>query len=493
MLISQYDNLNIKVDTEQEKLDGISDFFTAMVPNCYHMPLYRSGVWDGKVRLFDKAKQALPYGLLSDLLKYYKKLYPDEPVNIDNSVKTMYKGNDVLPDYNLSRFPYYYQKDCIEACLKYSKGIIRSATASGKSLIIAYIIKTLMENNLVKHSLIVVPTVALVAQFTKDMVDYGIDRNTIGNVYEGHSDFDHEIVISTWQSLMKNHRFLPNYNCVIFDEVHLVKSTELTKIAKKATHATYRLGFTGTLPHDRLDLLNIKSYLGPVLREYGSGQLSEEGFISKANINVIKYNHGEDYNGEYNEIKELAFQNKARLKLLSDIANGVESNILILVGLVEKEGQLLLDYIKDKTSKTVIFLSGKDKVDVREFWRNECEVKKDIILIATYGIFSTGLNIPSLKYVVLGSPFKSEIRVLQSIGRALRLHADKVDGAIIYDIIDECKYLDKHGNKRLKYYKNENFKVTEFDFSASSLLLDGCYILPLMTSSNTDSKPMSII
>lgn len=480
MIISQYDVLNIKIDAEFEILKSIDEYFTVSVPNAHFMPAVRAGIWNGKVKLFNLQQQSLPYGLLGDLLKYFKKLYSDEHISIDSNVKNLYKGTEVIPKYNLSKIPYYYQADCIEACLKFSKGIIRSATSSGKSLIITYIIKTLMENNLTKHSLIVVPTVALVEQFYGDMVEYDIDESKLGKVYEGHDDYDKEIVISTWQSLMTNHRFLPNYNCVIFDEVHLVKSTELTKIAKKATHAIYRLGFTGTLPHDRLDLLNIKSYLGPVLREYSSGQLSEEGFISKANINVIHFNHGEDFVGEYNEIKEQTFQNKARLKLLSEITSNVDSNILILVGLVEKEGQVLLDYIKDKTSKTVIFLSGKDKVEVREYWRKECEVRKDIILIATYQIFSTGINIPSLKFVILGSPFKSEIRVLQSIGRALRLHVDKAHGAVIYDIIDDCKYLDKHGLKRLKYYKNEGFKITEFNLHASDLLLNGCYQLPIL-------------
>lgn len=479
MIITQHNILNIKIDdVEFEILKSIDEYFTASVPNAHFMPQVRAGIWNGKVNLFNLQQQSLPYGLLGDLLKYVKKMYPNEYIGINSNVKGLYRGVEVIPNYNLTRFPYYYQKDCVEAALKYSKGIIRSATSSGKSLIISYIIKTLMENKLTKHSLIVVPTVALVSQFTSDMIEYGIDKELIGNVYEGHDDFDKDIVISTWQSLMKNHKFLPNYTCVIWDEVHLIKSTELTKIAKKATHATYRLGFTGTLPSDRLDMLNIKSYLGPVIREYGSGQLSEEGYISKANINVVHYNHGEDFPGEYNEIKEMAFQNKSRLKLLSEIAISVDSNILILVGLVEKEGQVLLDYIKNKTKKTTVFLSGKDKVEDREYWRKECGTRKDIILIATYGIFSTGINIPSLKYVILGSPFKSEIRVLQSIGRALRLHADKENGAIIYDIIDDCKYLDKHGLKRLKYYKNEGFKVNEYTIGATDLLLNGTYKLP---------------
>jgi superfamily II DNA or RNA helicase len=478
MIISQYDHLNLKIDADDDKLESINDFFTAYVPNHYHMPMFRSGIWDGKVRLFNLSGSTLPYGLLSDLIKHYKKIYPDDIIKITNDIKNIYKGKEITPIYNLNKKPYYYQKDCIETALKYSKGLIRSATASGKSLIISYIIKTLMENDLTKHSLIVVPTVSLVEQFYGDMIDYGLDKNIIGRVYDKYKEFDNTITISTWQSLMRNHRFLPGYDCIIIDEAHQIKSTEITKIAKKATHATYRLGFTGTLPSDKLDLFNIKAYIGPILREYGPGQLSSEGYISKCNINAINFSYSDDFGNDYNEIKQLAFQHKARLRLIFDIANKVDSNILILVGLVEKEGNVLFEYIKSKTNKTVIFLNGKTKIEDREYWRKICEDKKDIILIATYGIFAQGLNIPSLKYVVLGSPFKSEIRVLQSIGRALRLHADKIDGAIIYDIIDNCKYLDVHGKKRLKYYTNEKFIVKEFKISTTDLLMDGEYHLP---------------
>lgn len=280
------------------------------------------------------------------------------------------------------------------------------------------------------------------------------------------------ITISTWQSQSHKHRFLPNYDCLIIDEVHLARALEVNTIAKKCIHARYRLGFTGTLPNEKLDLLNIKAYIGPILKEYGSGQLSEEGYISKCNINILNFNYTDDFSGEYNEIKQQAFQNKARLKLITDISNDVDSNILILVGLVEKEGNVLLEYLKDKTEKTVIFLNGKSKAEEREYWRVKCEEDKNIILIATYGIASTGMNIPSLKYVLFASPFKSEIRVLQSIGRALRLHSDKVNGSIIYDIIDNVKYLDIHGKKRIKYYKTERFNVNEYNISTTDLLLN---------------------
>jgi superfamily II DNA or RNA helicase len=107
----------------------------------------------------------------------------------------------------------------------------------------------------------------------------------------------------------------------------------------------------------------------------------------------------------------------------------------------------------------------------REFWRAECEKRKNIILIATYGLLQSGTNIKSLKYILLASPFKSKIRVLQSIGRSLRKHSDKTDGAIIYDIIDNCKILDDHGRKRLKYYELEDFDIKHKIYNEGNALV----------------------
>ena len=94
--------------------------------------------------------------------------------------------------------------------------------------------------------------------------------------------------------------------------------------------------------------------------------------------------------------------------------------------------------------------------------------QKNIALIATYGIFQQGINIPNLKYAMLASPNKSKIRTLQSVGRTLRVHDDK-DEAIIFDIIDEVKFLSKHGDKRINFYENEGFSIENINFYDTSL------------------------
>jgi len=256
-------------------------------------------------------------------------------------------------------------------------------------------------------------------------------------------------------------------NDIVVSNCHSAKAHEIKKILNLCTNADYRLGFTGTMPLPPLDIWNVKSYLGPIIREYGAGQLGKEGYISKANIIIVDIKYQNDYKGTYNEVKDEIFKNPFRLKVLKEIIRSTKGNILLLVGKVEKEGTLLKEYLEtqvdfhDTLKKDIVFLHGSTKVQEREYWRKECEKRKNIVLIATYGIFQQGINIPSLKYIVLASPYKSKIRVLQSIGRGLRNHKSKKDGAYIYDIFDDCKYLYDHGVKRERHYNSEGFELTD--------------------------------
>jgi superfamily II DNA or RNA helicase len=462
--VCKHDPLNIQINTDNiQYLRDVRDYFSDYVEGFMHMPAFKNSGWDGKVSMMNVSKRTLPYGLLIDFIRFHKKEHPELELKIEEDALSFFRGPDYHTTYNLKYVPHYYQDDCIKAGLHYRRGIIRSATASGKSLIISYIIKTLFENKVCKKALIIVPTISLVEQFYSDMIEYGYFKDKmLGRVYEKYKEFDKRVVISTWQTLSKNHMFLPEFDIVICDETHGAKAYEVKKILEKTTLASYRLGFTGTLPDPKVDNWNVKSYLGPVIREYGAGQLGEEGFISKANIIVIDIKYQNEYKGTYDEVKEQIFKNPFRLNVMREITNYVKGNVLFLVGMVEREGAMLKEYLeKNSEEKEIVFLHGASKVEEREYWRKECEVRNNVVLIATYGIFQQGINIPSLKYIVLASPYKSKIRVLQSIGRGLRTHENKKDGAYIFDIFDDCKYLYDHGIKRERHYHKEGFDVRD--------------------------------
>jgi len=478
--INLQDAMNLSIDTESmDCLNSIKEFFTSYVDGFQFMPQYKCGNWNGKVCMI-KGINNLPYGLLFDLVKEYKKNLKNKfKINISDEVKQVFKGPDIKPIYDLSLEPYFFQDDCIKASLKYTKGIIRSATASGKSLIISYIIKTLLENNDktgVYQSIIIVPSKSLVEQFKNDMVEYGIPENIIGKVYTGFKEWDKEIVISTWQSLNNNVDKISNYGCIIVDECHSAKAHVLKELLSHSYNSNYRIGFTGTLHQSELDNWNTKSYLGPILREYSSGFLAEEGYIAKCNVHLVNINYGDQYNkgwsADYNEAKENIFNNEYRLNFIYNLVNILDHNVLLLVGLVEKEGKVLESYLNKLSmlvegQKTVKFLSGKDNVKERELWRKKCMKNKNIALIATYGIFQQGINIPNLKYIIFASPYKSKIRVLQSIGRSLRKHTNKEEGSQIFDIVDDTKFFKSHGESRLRFYDSEGFNVIELNLNSN--------------------------
>ena len=466
--IELHDPLHVRLDTENwAYLNEVKEHFRHYVDGYKFMDKFRSGQWDGKVGLMDTMKRTIPYGLLLELIKYHKKEWGDIPYNLSPQVKQLFVG--IRPEYrkDLCFSPYDYQDDCITACLKTSKGIIRSATASGKSLMISYVVKALQEQNLTKNGIIIVPSIGLVTQFYGDMQEYGMDMSVVGRVGDNWKEWDNPLVISTWQSLNNVRHHMERMDTVIVDEVHGAKAQVLGELLQTAPNARFRYGFTGTMPSQLLDCLQVQSYIGPVLREYGAARLAKMGYVAEAFIKMIHVDYKVAPKGTYNEIKDEVFHNPYRQGIIKDIIKNSDGNVLILVGKVSDEGEALKTILREDVTlreHEIEFLSGKDSATEREKWRKYMDEKdKRIVLIATYGIFQQGINIKSLRHLILASPFKSKVRVLQSIGRTLRLHADKDNGAIVWDICDNAKHLDKHSDIRLKHYNIEEFDVTEYN------------------------------
>ena len=459
-----YDQLNVQINpTHIEHLRAIDNHLAHYVKGYRFMKNYKLGRWNGKIHLLDKTNRTIPYGLFTHVMKYCKKEFPDEEIKVDPQVKSLFSGIEVQDDeLNTLKFtPYYYQEDAIRKLLKYSKGIATMATSSGKSLVISYIMKILLDRGEIEQGLVIVPTINLVNQFYNDMVDYGIDYE-VGRINKDRKEFECPITISTWQSLKDRKSILGNYECVITDECHQNSAKEISNILS-CCPAIYRMGCTGTMPSTSLDNLQVSSYIGPVIIEYGSQKLAEEGYISTCKVNTIKVKHPVTYTGDYWEIKDQVFKNDSRIDLIKRIIENANDSMLLLVNKVEDEGEYLKDKLEqyeEMQDKEIVFISGKMKANDREYWRQRMNERGNVILIATYQVFSVGVNIPSLKYVLFASPLKSKIKVLQSIGRSLRKHTSK-EGALIYDLVDQTRYLKSHGDSRIRHYNSESFEITE--------------------------------
>ena len=326
----------------------------------------------------------------------------------------------------------------------------------------------MIDNNI----LIIVPTTSLVEQLYKDFKDYGFDvENNISRKYHGYDiDLDKRITISTWQSLYKMpKKFFEDYGAVIGDEAHLFKAVSLTKIMTKLTDCKYRIGLTGTLDDSKTHKLVLQGLFGTVNRVVSTKQLIDKKQLAQLKVMCLNLKYPEVeakkvYGVKYFEELEFLTQNTARNKYIRNLALALKGNTLLLFQLVEKHGEILFNLIKEKADpkRKVFFVYGGTETDDREKIRAITEKSDNAIIVASFGTFSTGINIRNLHNIVFSSPTKSPIRVLQSIGRGLRV-GDKKDSATVYDISDDLTYKDKknftltHFQERVGIYNREGF------------------------------------
>jgi hypothetical protein len=166
----------------------------------------------------------------------------------------------------------------------------------------------------------------------------------------------------------------------------------------------------------------------------------------------------------YHDEVDWIVSNPSRNKFLRNLTLSLDGNTLLLFQFVDKHGKLLYDMIRSKApDRKVFFIHGGVDADEREAVRRIVEKESDAVIVASYGTFSTGVNIRNLHNVVFTSPTKSRIRTLQSIGRGLRLSETK-DSVTVYDIGDDLRHGDRtnytlqHLTERMEIYNSEDFE-----------------------------------
>ena len=264
-------------------------------------------------------------------------------------------------------------------------------------------------------------------------------------------------------------QFFKDYGAVLGDEAHLFKAVSLTKIMTKLVDCKYRIGLTGTLDDSRTHKLVLQGLFGMVSKVVSTKELIDRKQLSNLKIVCLnlKYPESESksvYGVKYFEELEYLVQNKARNKYIRNLALALNGNTLCLFQLVEKHGDQLHQFIKEKADpkRKVFFVYGGTETDDREKIRAITEKSDNAIIVASFGTFSTGINIRNLHNIVFSSPSKSPIRVLQSIGRGLRV-GDKKQSATVYDISDDLTYKGKknftltHFQERIELYNREGF------------------------------------
>ena len=473
LVIQKSNEVFLKIEAEPHVYYELRDHFTFEVEGAKFMPQYRNKHWNGEIHLFDLRKKQIYVGLLDRIIAFCKRRdyeykfvdnqYYGTPFEINEGIS--YAG---VKDYMRSiccHPPRKYQIQGVYDALRHNRKLLISPTASGKSLMIYSLVRYYIDKG--EKILLIVPTTSLVEQMYKDFQDYGWDAESFCHrIYSGKEKTnEYPVTITTWQSVYKLERsFFEDYNVIIGDEAHLFKSKSLVSIMTKLHHAKYRFGFTGTLDGTQTHKWVLEGLFGPAYKVTRTDELMKQGHLSQLDIQCLVLKHPPQNFDTYQDEIQYLIEHEQRTKFITNLTLDLKGNTLVLFSRVEAHGAVLFEKIntnKDSDRK-VFFIHGGVDAEERELVREITETENNAIIVASYGTFSTGINIRNLHNVVFASPSKSRIRNLQSIGRVLRKSTNKVK-AILYDIADDCthnsrrNYTLNHFIERIKIYNEENF------------------------------------
>ena len=481
IIINKVNEVYVKITADKHILKESSEWFTFFVPGYQFVPAYRNKIWDGRIRLLNLQNNQLYLGLLPYLEQFCQER--DYTFEYQNNLDV----EDEYSEYHAKKFiteldvhargePITVEKHQITAyvhAMQKRRALLISPTASGKSLIIYLLFRQLWQYQNLK-GLIIVPTTSLVEQLFSDFGDYnnGSMEEHIHRIYQGkEKDTNKPLTISTWQSLFKMPpEYFEQFDYVIGDEAHNFKAQSLTTILTNCTKAKYRIGLTGTLDGTKTHKLVLEGLFGPVRKVITTNELITQQLVSQFEIKCLVLKHSDEIAKElksktYAEEIQYLILNESRNKFIKNLAVSLGTNTLVLYQMVDKHGKILYDMIRNTErigDRKVFFVHGGVDASDREEIRRIMEIEKDAIVVASFGTFSTGINIRNLHNIIFAMPTKSSIRTLQSIGRGLRQSEGK-EIATLYDIADDLRvgkhmnYTLKHFVERTKIYNEEQF------------------------------------
>jgi superfamily II DNA or RNA helicase len=473
IVISKSNEVFLKISTEPHIEYELRDHFKFEVPNAKFMPQYRGRNWNGEIHLYDMRSKQIYVGLLDKIVSFCKQYgytYKFEenkfyglPFEVNEEIS--YEG---VKDYMKSictHPPREYQIEGVYDALRHNRKLLISPTASGKSLMIYSLVRYYVDKG--QKILLIVPTTSLVEQMHKDFQDYGWDADSYCHrIYSGREKTNSApVTITTWQSVYKLDRsFFEDYDTIIGDEAHLFKSKSLIQIMTKLHHTKYRFGFTGTLDGTQTHKWVLEGLFGPSYKVTKTAELMEQGHLSQLDIQCLVLKHPPQKFETYEDEIQYLISHEQRNKFITNLSLDLKGNTLVLFSRVESHGEPLFNKINSSVddNRKVFFVHGGVDAEERELVREITERENNAIIVASYGTFSTGINIKNLHNVIFASPSKSRIRNLQSIGRVLRKGKNKTK-AVLYDISDDCtlnsrkNYTLNHLIERIKIYNEENF------------------------------------
>lgn len=459
---------------ESDYLPNIREHFSAKVPK-FGAARANPFIPDRKYVITPTGQFDL--GLYVEILSFIRK--QDIPFEFEatpefkDAVTQPYNVKEIV-NLNEDKFPLRdYQLDIVKICLKKGFGVVELATAGGKTLTMANLIENIVRSTLSPiKTLIIVPDIGLVNQTYSDFIEYGMVSERISK-WSGNNELNNEadIIVANMgilQSELSDLSWLPHVSLLIVDEVHkLRRDNKVNKIIKKI-RTPHKFGFTGTMPTDMLDQWNIIGKIGPMLYKRMAHQLRADNYVAQSRVLILEitytskpeYNYS-DASDTANYVAEMEFiiQNVFRNTAIAKLSQNFKNNALIMVDRIE-HGETLHQFLSQSLlGKQIFFIRGDVDVEERKRVQDLMEISTNVVCIAISKIFSTGINIKNLHYIVFAAGGKAKIKIVQSIGRGLRLHESK-DILTVVDIADNLQYGIKHLKERKHLYETEKIQFT---------------------------------
>lgn len=499
LIIQKKNEVFCAIDCEPSIKRELYEFFAFRVPGYQFIPAYRNKLWDGFIRLYNLQNGTLYNGLLAFLGEFCN----SRQYTIEHESNDYFGRADVTDSITPEELHQFaqsldlrgaggkkiqanpHQLEAAWHALRNYRALLVSPTASGKSLIIYLIISWYLQKvNNDKKVLIVVPTTSLVEQMVSDFGDYSVAFDYFDadidchKIYSGkEKETDAAVVVTTWQSVYKQPKqWFMKFGMVIGDEAHTFKAKSLTTIMESLVNAKYRVGTTGTLDGTQTHELVLQGLFGPTKRVITTKELQEKGILSDLSISMLVMKYSDENckivsKMQYKDEIDFIVTHEKRRNFVANLALAQDGNTLVLYNLVQKHGIPIYEKIKQKieskkrSNRKIFFVSGATDVEQREQIRAITEKENDAIIVASLGTFSTGINIRNLHNIIFASPSKSQIKVLQSIGRGLR-KSDDGRTTKLFDIVDDLHWKSKknytlqHGAERMRIYNKEQFEYS---------------------------------
>ncbi len=440
----------------------------------------RFSKYDGTVRMYDKLSGRLPVGLLPHLLKNFKRY----EFTLDPRLKNIrdVTREEIIAWCDSVELPFIlkdYQYEAVYHAIKYRRSVMLADTGAGKSVIMYLIVKFLLEMGVEGRFLILAPSILLVEQILGDFISYGWSDapKFCQQILGGRTHMlSKKVVISTWQSLKdEDTDYFQDFEVVLCDEVHGASAKEQKKVIERCRNAPDKIGFTGTLKGTELHQMQVEGLFGLCKQIATTQDLKDRGQASETCVIGLNVQYTEldkvrveklDYEGQV----QYVMQHKGRQQAIANLA--------IRLSKVGENSLVLFDRVEDgifEFKKLIVNVGYGDRVRIIESsvkLNERLEIKDEmetttegLILLATWGTMSTGVSIKKLHNLIFNSSGKSIIRILQSLGRVLRIHESK-EIAKIFDVVDDfrrtsssrCIFIE-HVKERLGFYKGKKHQV----------------------------------